>query len=215
MWRRNTCLDVTTEHLSRCDDGSVLVKSEELPAAPSPLPPEKLRIESHPVTALHTKEKRSVLIFNRDVFAYSFLVLINYNYGVPSCYGSSHQRKEVSIEDFFAFFSFSCWLIIVNVNKCLILIRIRNNSVESGNSRAARIPDPTFSPNKLFSFIIGPLKVPWVFWEMRRVARWLYSGIISLRPWQPTSIFILNVQFSNVFPIPLSPTKLIGHYFWQ
>ncbi len=70
---------MTTEHLSRCDDDSVLVKSEELPAAPSPhLPPEKLesdglRKEFRPVTALHTKEKRSVLIYNRDVFAYSFL----------------------------------------------------------------------------------------------------------------------------------------------
>jgi hypothetical protein len=71
----------------------VWVKAEELPVAPSPLPPEKLesdgiRIEYRPVTALHAKEKRSVLIFNRDVFAYSFLVLIMYNYGVPSPYSS-------------------------------------------------------------------------------------------------------------------------------
>jgi hypothetical protein len=55
------------------------VKAEELPAAPSPLPPEKLQIEYRPVTALHTKEKRSVLIYIRGVFASSFLVLINYN----------------------------------------------------------------------------------------------------------------------------------------
>ncbi len=59
-----------SEHLSRCDDDSVLVKAEELPVAPSPLPPEKLesdglRIEYRPVTALHTKEKRSVLIQQR------------------------------------------------------------------------------------------------------------------------------------------------------
>jgi hypothetical protein len=70
------------------------VKAEELPAAPSPhLPPEKLdsdglRIEYRPLTALHTKEKRSVLIFNRDVFAFEFLVLINYNFGVSYSYSS-------------------------------------------------------------------------------------------------------------------------------
>ncbi len=56
---------MTTEHLSRCDDDSVLVKSEELPVAPSPLPPEnldsdELPIKSQLVTALNTKEKRLV-----------------------------------------------------------------------------------------------------------------------------------------------------------
>jgi hypothetical protein len=73
----------------------VLVKAEELPAAPSPLPPEnldsdELRIKSQLVTALNTKEKRLVPLipYNRDFFAFKFLVLKNYNSGVPSRYSS-------------------------------------------------------------------------------------------------------------------------------
>jgi hypothetical protein len=54
----------------------VLVKAEELPAAPSSLPPENLDSDGVRVTALNTKKERSVLIYNRDVFAFEFVVLI-------------------------------------------------------------------------------------------------------------------------------------------